>query len=143
MNNVPARLVVIFFCFNDTATTEIYTLSLHDALPIYGARWAGEKLLHGHRAAVHAVSRNRGAHRLPAGGSVAGLHRGAVSAPEVCQGAGRLPTTPLLHSAGSVLRAAPPLRAATTGLGRRPRGTHGDDSGALRPFDHRVSDQAL
>src|SRR2546430_17423256 len=30
-------LVVIFFFFffNDTATTEIYTLSLHDALPIY------------------------------------------------------------------------------------------------------------
>src|ERR1039458_10887658 len=27
-------LVLIFF-FNDTATTEIYTLSLHDALPIY------------------------------------------------------------------------------------------------------------
>src|SRR3989442_9291209 len=26
---------VIFFFFNDTATTEIYTLSLHDALPIY------------------------------------------------------------------------------------------------------------
>src|ERR1022692_824445 len=25
-----------FFFFNDTATTEIYTLSLHDALPIYG-----------------------------------------------------------------------------------------------------------
>ena len=24
-----------FFCFNDTATTEIYTLSLHDALPIW------------------------------------------------------------------------------------------------------------
>src|SRR2546426_3842359 len=31
-----------FFFFNDTATTEIYTLSLHDALPIYGrARNAG------------------------------------------------------------------------------------------------------
>src|SRR5256885_13715818 len=30
-----ARLVVCFFFFNDTATTEIYTLSLHDALPIY------------------------------------------------------------------------------------------------------------
>src|SRR3712207_6855401 len=28
----------IFFFFNDTATTEIYTLSLHDALPIYVAR---------------------------------------------------------------------------------------------------------
>src|SRR3712207_8728124 len=27
--------VVIFFFFNDTATTEIYTLSLHDALPIW------------------------------------------------------------------------------------------------------------
>src|SRR3989442_7597316 len=26
-----------FFFFNDTATTEIYTLSLHDALPIYFA----------------------------------------------------------------------------------------------------------
>src|SRR5690349_22871457 len=26
------------FFFNDTATTEIYTLSLHDALPIYGTR---------------------------------------------------------------------------------------------------------
>src|SRR3712207_7841860 len=25
---------IIFFFFNDTATTEIYTLSLHDALPI-------------------------------------------------------------------------------------------------------------
>src|ERR1044072_8012643 len=31
------------FCFNDTATTEIYTLSLHDALPIsfQGARSSG------------------------------------------------------------------------------------------------------
>src|SRR3989442_305567 len=28
------RLYFMFFFFNDTATTEIYTLSLHDALPI-------------------------------------------------------------------------------------------------------------
>src|SRR3712207_9061603 len=28
----------MFFFFNDTATTEIYTLSLHDALPISGQR---------------------------------------------------------------------------------------------------------
>src|SRR2546430_15090798 len=28
-------LFLYFFFFNDTATTEIYTLSLHDALPIY------------------------------------------------------------------------------------------------------------
>src|SRR5258708_22920074 len=27
--------ISIFFFFNDTATTEIYTLSLHDALPIW------------------------------------------------------------------------------------------------------------
>src|SRR2546430_8755213 len=29
------RISYSFFFFNDTATTEIYTLSLHDALPIY------------------------------------------------------------------------------------------------------------
>src|SRR2546430_17038719 len=29
-----SSLTFIFFFFNDTATTEIYTLSLHDALPI-------------------------------------------------------------------------------------------------------------
>src|SRR3712207_7892028 len=28
--------ICYIFFFNDTATTEIYTLSLHDALPIYG-----------------------------------------------------------------------------------------------------------
>src|SRR5260221_11584941 len=30
-----ALTFLYFFFFNDTATTEIYTLSLHDALPIY------------------------------------------------------------------------------------------------------------
>src|SRR5258708_11551826 len=34
-NEALATLAMIFF-FNDTATTEIYTLSLHDALPICG-----------------------------------------------------------------------------------------------------------
>src|SRR3989442_6732336 len=29
-----AAVITLFFFFNDTATTEIYTLSLHDALPI-------------------------------------------------------------------------------------------------------------
>src|SRR2546422_10914114 len=41
-----------FFFFNDTATTEIYTLSLHDALPIY----------HGAEEEVLAPSRGRGVH---------------------------------------------------------------------------------
>src|SRR5260363_142897 len=31
-----------FFFFNDTATTEIYTLSLHDALPIWGQTKIGQ-----------------------------------------------------------------------------------------------------
>src|SRR3712207_9554310 len=31
-------LLYVFFFFNDTATTEIYTLSLHDALPISSSR---------------------------------------------------------------------------------------------------------
>src|SRR5256885_6852844 len=31
---VRGFLYLLFFFFNDTATTEIYTLSLHDALPI-------------------------------------------------------------------------------------------------------------
>src|SRR5438874_8518093 len=30
-------MIYILFFFNDTATTEIYTLSLHDALPIFSA----------------------------------------------------------------------------------------------------------
>src|SRR3712207_7918103 len=36
-----SSLFYCFFFFNDTATTEIYTLSLHDALPI----WLYENLL--------------------------------------------------------------------------------------------------
>src|SRR3712207_9378969 len=36
--------VLDYFFFNDTATTEIYTLSLHDALPICTARAFGAQL---------------------------------------------------------------------------------------------------
>src|SRR2546426_2580449 len=32
---LPSFACYLFFFFNDTATTEIYTLSLHDALPIF------------------------------------------------------------------------------------------------------------
>src|SRR2546430_14933888 len=52
-----------FFFFNDTATTEIYTLSLHDALPICGG---GRRRALGHRSgqrdvpAVPVESRDRG-----------------------------------------------------------------------------------
>src|ERR1039458_5275277 len=44
--NVRVRL---FFFFNDTATTEIYTLSLHDALPIWVARRADSQGAGGQR----------------------------------------------------------------------------------------------
>src|SRR2546426_9527335 len=33
-----------FFFFNDTATTEIYTLSLHDALPIFLQKFLKERI---------------------------------------------------------------------------------------------------
>src|SRR2546425_4280796 len=35
--------LALFFFFNDTATTEIYTLSLHDALPISSACASGSR----------------------------------------------------------------------------------------------------
>src|SRR5258708_37077097 len=56
----PTQLFFFFF-FNDTATTEIYTLSLHDALPIYrvndvgvsgGAVGQGEQFLEAHALRV-------------------------------------------------------------------------------------------
>src|SRR3712207_8351097 len=40
--------LLLFFFFNDTATTEIYTLSLHDALPIWPRR-RGDALRRGDR----------------------------------------------------------------------------------------------
>src|SRR3712207_8327250 len=43
-----------FFFFNDTATTEIYTLSLHDALPIYV--WLDDRRA-SHRGTFRGVAR--------------------------------------------------------------------------------------
>src|SRR3712207_9035261 len=40
----------LLFFFNDTATTEIYTLSLHDALPICAQLGRGERGEHGEPA---------------------------------------------------------------------------------------------
>ena len=37
---------MLFFFFNDTATTGIYTLSLHDALPIWGCVPTRRHLIH-------------------------------------------------------------------------------------------------
>src|SRR5438105_15049564 len=49
--------VFYFFFFNDTATTEIYTLSLHDALPIFGGRLRRGDDRYGHRAGSRFWSR--------------------------------------------------------------------------------------
>src|SRR3712207_7694261 len=56
----------IVFFFNDTATTEIYTLSLHDALPICLAHRLGRAHPLSQRASVsrRGVSRKRGGCRF-------------------------------------------------------------------------------
>src|SRR5437016_14660189 len=51
--SLPLSLLFFFFFFNDTATTEIYTLSLHDALPIFAHRRV--EVLHLRRS-LHAQS---------------------------------------------------------------------------------------
>src|SRR2546422_11099194 len=71
-----------FFFFNDTATTEIYTLSLHDALPISAAprnrsQGPGEGPAHGGPPARSPQDRRAarepgGARRLPARGDPKG-----------------------------------------------------------------------
>src|SRR6266496_6743349 len=45
-------LILSSFFFNDTATTEIYTLSLHDALPIPGHTPGSTTFVHGKHAFV-------------------------------------------------------------------------------------------
>src|SRR5256885_5239326 len=56
----PSRPFSVVFFFNDTATTEIYTLSLHDALPIWpGHRGRWQCLQHGRARADQAVRRGR------------------------------------------------------------------------------------
>src|SRR5438270_5008566 len=52
-SNVHINSMSLFSCFfNDSATTEIYTLSLHDALPILAARVIGKAVHQEHRRAV-------------------------------------------------------------------------------------------
>src|SRR3712207_9006600 len=71
MSHLLRLLVSRIFFFNDTATTEIYTLSLHDALPISPP---------GHRhppTSVHAADRVRARDRhAPASAGVRELVRG-------------------------------------------------------------------
>src|SRR2546430_7753473 len=52
---ILSYLLLFFFFFNDTATTEIYTLSLHDALPICTA--CASTTRYGRRRALSVRSR--------------------------------------------------------------------------------------
>src|SRR2546430_4199944 len=57
--------MLIFFFFNDTATTEIYTLSLHDALPI-SLRFIGSNSMQpAETAGLTVVLRTRGVGAAP------------------------------------------------------------------------------
>src|SRR3712207_8646682 len=47
-----ARVRLVVFFFNDTATTEIYTLSLHDALPISVVRMENADLALSYRRSI-------------------------------------------------------------------------------------------
>src|SRR2546426_7768264 len=58
-----------FFFFNDTATTEIYTLSLHDALPIYRPAFAVGRRGH-YGCHHHAVLRAHHGFDVPGAGDV-------------------------------------------------------------------------
>src|SRR2546430_5879330 len=51
-----------FFFFNDTATTEIYTLSLHDALPISMRKTTCSSLRDANRFSMPGISATHGAH---------------------------------------------------------------------------------
>src|SRR2546422_10825988 len=59
-------IIVFFFFFNDTATTEIYTLSLHDALPISHVVAVGRHAV-GDRAGAQLVRGERVDHAMGLG----------------------------------------------------------------------------
>src|SRR3712207_9365260 len=85
--------VLLCFFFNDTATTEIYTLSLHDALPISGVHRLGDDAL-----------------VLP------DLHRPAVDADRLVRLRGRLGA--LVHDADGDAAAGQPDRVGQAEIGR-------------------------
>src|SRR2546422_4036121 len=72
-------LMFFFFFFNDTATTEIYTLSLHDALPISHHRQRGKLLDRERHLAVHGRREHAGGsgqvhhQHLPVGAQLGGV----------------------------------------------------------------------
>src|SRR3989454_2381775 len=137
-------MLVFFFFFNDTATTEIYTLSLHDALPISAARRGAESsrgklpipapAAWGQGAARADERKARG--RAVAGGRGARALTSGVAAVRIRT----LPTFTLAARRGRLRHAGPGARGGCGGVasGRRhrrarghpgPRGWRGDGRG--------------
>src|SRR3712207_9422641 len=97
--------------FNDTATTEIYTLSLHDALPIYqllgrvyGVPLSPRQLLHAPRPMVHDRIDRAVDQAVEAGATVGGL--GALTDPAVSGGGALRDRTDIGGTNGKAVTAA-------------------------------------
>src|SRR5256884_5803996 len=73
--------VCFFFFFNDTATTEIYTLSLHDALPISRAPRSGCRRCCFHRQALRERREPHGEQSRNPSSRRHGLHLGKRPSP--------------------------------------------------------------
>src|SRR6266567_6707891 len=98
-----------FFFFNDTATTEIYTLSLHDALPISVLVYAGWGVALGGLILALAVS--RATVTPPQGGAAVSAWPGLAIA---------------IAAAGLLLAATPLIEAIGRALGRQAGGGRAD-----------------
>src|SRR5256886_15319568 len=108
----------MFFFFNDTATTEIYTLSLHDALPIY----TDQVFLGGQ--VVHRVEEEGPiAHDVEegVGGEIRVAHHGDSGS--ACDDGGRTFGTALGHTATALLWPEG-NRGGAVGRDRAPEGEH-------------------
>src|SRR5258708_28998928 len=98
--------LIFFFFFNDTATTEIYTLSLHDALPIFGEPKPKRHIGHGRdrderRDRHHNPKPNGRARRL---GRRRGSRRQWTTTPRVAEPPRLLRTEPLCGRGSLVWR---------------------------------------
>src|SRR2546427_13018293 len=102
----------VFFFFNDTATTEIYTLSLHDALPIaIGAARGGDTAVARRELLVLAQIEST----LTATGGAQAYWAGQVAIQRLAAGAW------LDAGPGGTGRGVPPPRAAAHTAGRDPK----------------------
>src|SRR6266487_6894631 len=97
-----------FFFFNDTAPTEIYTLSLHDALPIRTARAANRASRHAlpittrvSSATTSGPSRRTSLRTVDSSGTRSA--QGDQAEPPQVQGVGYLPQQRLVPPAGALL----------------------------------------